>query len=74
MQRHHDQAGIKNGDVAEQAKRIVLAGGEQNRRKEAAQHSKNSDDKGIKPDSDQEAVAVMSAISRNVGMGPKNSK
>ena len=35
IQRHQDEAGVEDGDVAEETERIVHAGREQDRRKEA---------------------------------------
>ena len=37
VQRDENQSGIENGDVAEEAERIVLTGGKQDRREKAAQ-------------------------------------
>ena len=45
---------VENGNVTEQAERIVLAGRKQNRREKTAQHAEDGDDQCVQPDRQQE--------------------
>ena len=54
VQRNNDQPGVEDGDVTEESKRIVLAGREQQRGEEAAQHAEDGDDEGVEPHGDKE--------------------
>src|SRR3974390_312213 len=53
VQRDQNQSRVEDGDVAEKAEWIVLAGREQNWCKEAAQHAENGDHQRIKPHGEQ---------------------
>ena len=55
VQRHHDEAGVENGDVAEQTQRIVLAGGKQDGGEETAQHAENGHNEGLQPVGEQKS-------------------
>ena len=54
VQRHHNEPGVEDGDVTEQAQRVVLVGVNQDRRKETAQHAEDGNHHGIEPNGDQE--------------------
>ena len=73
VQCHENQPGVEDGNVAEQAERIVLAGGKQNRRQKAAEHSQDGDDQGIEPDG-HEGRCGDERHEQERRHGPKNSK
>jgi hypothetical protein len=55
VQRHHDEAGIENGDITEQTQRIVLAGGKEDGGEETAQHAQDGHNEGLQPVGEQES-------------------
>ncbi len=54
MNGHQDQARIQQGDVAEQAEGIVLAGGQEDGREETAQHAEDGNHHGVKANGQEE--------------------
>ena len=50
-----DQPGVENGDVAEEAERVVLAGGNQDGGEEAAEHPENGNDHRVETDRQHES-------------------
>ena len=54
VERDDNQTDVEDGDVAEEAEWIVLAGRKQNRRQEAPQHSEDGHDEGVEPRGEQE--------------------
>ena len=53
VERDEDQADVEDGDVSEEAKRVVLAGREQNGREKTTEHAEDGDDEGVEAHGDK---------------------